>query len=874
MHHHMKFHLFSFLIALWGLAGPTALLAQTGAWLDTRVMLNEQDKPVVSILEKLKTDYRIPFAYNKQDLSASLSKTLKIRDKPLRQVLDRLLEGTGMGYSEVGGQVVLRKKTPPASPAPPPQRQEREEGPQPKFTVSGYVSDGASGESLVGVTVRAGATGGGTVSNEYGFFALSLPPGKHTLTFSYIGFEPQELTVDLKQNITQSIRLGENKNTLHEVVVSARSEAAQEHVNSTEMGKLAVPIEILRKTPALFGESDIIKALQLMPGVKRGGEGTTGMFIRGGGADENLILLDEAPVYNAGHVLGFLSVFNTNALRDVNLYKGAFPAQYGGRLSGIMDVKMREGNDQRFSTQGAIGNIASSLTVEGPIKKERGSFIVSGRRSYIDKLVGLLGVRFPYYFYDLNIKANYRITERDRVYVSSYFGRDVLEASQKSDSSNLNTGISTRLGNFTATSRWNHIYKNERLFHNLTVLRSQFKYKIEGAFDENSVLISSSITDYAAKMDYDYRPDNRTVVKFGGSLTLHTFRPNLISVQGSISDVLKNRPPALINMEEMAVYGGIDRDLGARWKLNGGLRLTGATVQGVFYKAAEPRVAARYALDERNSLKFGYARMTQYLHLVSSSSVALPTDLWYPVTKNVKPGFSDQLSAGWFTHVLQGKKQVQVSAEVYYKRLNRLIEYREGARLILNDNYEQELIRGNGRAWGLELLVQKNTGRLTGWLGYTLAWADRRFPDLNKGKTYFARYDRRHDLSVVANYQIRPRFAVSFAWVYSTGNTFTPIAAKYVMPLPNYSGLDLLPVYPAKNSHRLNDAHRLDIDFVFKGKTRKRWQGEWHVGAYNAYNRTQPNRVVIRLDETTGKERYEERGLFGIIGSLSYNFKF
>jgi hypothetical protein len=743
------------------------------------------------------------------------------------------------------------------------------------FTISGYISDNASGESLPGVTVRDKTSGKGTASNEYGFYSLTLEAGKHQLAFYYLGFEPLEQSIDLTQNTTRSIRLGENPNTMKEVVISAKSEASKEHVKSAEMGKLSVPIEILRKTPALFGESDIIKALQLMPGVKRGGEGTTGMYIRGGGADENLILLDEAPVYNVGHILGFLSVFNTNALRDVNLYKGAFPAQYGGRLSGIMDVRMREGNDQRFSTQGSIGNIAANMTIEAPIVKERGSFIISGRRSYLDKIVNAFapGV-FPYYFYDLNIKANYRITDRDRVYLSSYIGRDVLDAGNSNDSSNFDTGIDTRLGNFTLTSRWNHIYKGDKLFHNLTLLRSQFDYKIEGAFAENSVLIRSDIQDYGAKMDFDYRPDNQTNIKTGAAITHHRFRPNLISVQGAITDVLKNKPVDEIQMVEMSLYGGIDRDLTPRWKVNAGLRLSGAAVQGVFYKAAEPRVSARYTLDETNSIKFGYARMNQYLHLVSSSSVALPTDLWYPVTKKVAPGFSDQVSAGWFSHFFEEKKQVQVSAEVYYKWLNQLIEYREGARLILNDNYEDELVRGDGRSWGFEVMVQKNAGKLTGWIGYTLAWANRTFPELNKGETYYARYDRRHDLSVVANYEIRRRVAVSFAWVYSTGNPFTPVIAKYVMPFPNYTGLDLLPVYPAKNSYRLNDAHRLDIDFTFKGKKRKRWQGEWHVGAYNFYNRVQPNRVVLTYDQSTGRERYEERGLFGFIGSLSYNFKF
>lgn len=747
------------------------------------------------------------------------------------------------------------------------------------FSISGYVYDDTGGESLIGVTIQDSLTGKGTVSNEYGFYTLVLPEGTHWLRFSYIGFQAQQKQINLRQNQTLNLRLRENGRLIEQVVISATSEREKERVHNAEMGKLSVPIEILRKTPVLFGESDLIKAVQLLPGVKRGGEGSVGMYVRGGGNDENLILLDKAPVYNIGHALGFLSVFNTNSIKSVDIYKGAFPAQYGGRLSSILDVRMREGNDQRLGVQGSIGNIASNLTVEAPIVKNRGSFILSGRRSYIDQLVKwFTPFQFPYYFYDFNAKVNYKLNERDRVYVSSYFGRDVIRAAANesdSDSLNFDANINSNLGNFTITSRWNHIYPSGKLFHNLTVLRSQFDYNLEGEAFSNNILIRSSIQDLGAKMDYDYRPDTRTTYKFGLNLTNHTFRPNLISVQGAISDFLKNKPADKIINQEMSVYGSIDKDLGAQWKINGGLRLSGSAVQETFYGNVEPRLAVRYLLSERHSLKLGYARMAQYLHLVSSSSVALPTDLWYPVTKRVPPGQSDQISAGYFTYInVSEKHKVELSTEVYYKKLHRLIEYREGARLLLNDNYENELVRGNGEAYGWEILAQKNTGRLTGWVGYTLSWSKRQFSDLNQGNAYYARYDRRHDVSVVLNYDIRPRFGVSLAWVYSSGSPFTPVTAKYLQPYPNYSGIDLLPVYSSKNEYRLHGARRLDIDFVFRGKKRPRWQGEWHLGAYNAGNRTQPNRVVLTVDESTGREKYQEKGLFGFMMSLSYNFKF
>ncbi len=744
------------------------------------------------------------------------------------------------------------------------------------ISVSGFVYDNSNGESLVGVTVQEPTTGKGAATNEYGFYSMSLPAGNYSLVFRYLGFDDVKKSVNLQQNQSLNVRLGENANLLKMVEISAAREKVKEHVKSTEMGRLSVPIEILKRTPVLFGEADIIKAVQLLPGVKRGGEGSVGMYVRGGGNDENLILLDEATVYNIGHALGFLSVFNTNAVKSVDLYKGAFPANYGGRLSSILDVRMREGNDQRLGVQGSIGNIASNLSVEAPIVKGKGSFILSGRRSYIDKLVDLVYKNgLPYYFYDFNAKVNYKITDRDRVYLSSYFGRDVLSVGSRGggDSTNLDVGIGTNIGNFTVTSRWNHIYKNQKLFHNLTLIRSQFRYRIEGKTLENSLLIRSSIDDIGLKMDYDYRQNNRSTIKFGVNLINHVFRPNLISVQGGISDDLNRQPAKRINTQEMALFGSMDRDLNARWKLNAGLRLSSAVTEGTFYGNLEPRIGARYAINERHSLKMGYARMTQYLHLVSSSTVVMPTDLWYPVTKNVKPGHSDQISAGYFTYFGE-KNAIQFSVEAYYKWMNNQIEYREGARLFLNDGYEKELVRGNGRGYGFEGLLQKNTGKLTGWIGYSLSWATRNFPDLNKGRTFYAKYDRRHDFSIVANYDIIRRFSISAAWVYSTGSPFTPIVGKYVQPLPNYSGIELLPVYPARNGYRLNPAHRLDIDFVIKGRKHTRFSSEWHLGAYNFYNRAQPNRVVIKLDPKTGKEKYEERGLFGVIGSVSYMFKF
>jgi hypothetical protein len=749
---------------------------------------------------------------------------------------------------------------------------------QNKNTISGYVYDQKTGESLIGVNVVDETSREGTTTNDYGFYSLTLPSGKKKIAFSFLGYQKTVRDIELNKNTTLNIRLSDADQELETVVITAEAQKEKERVASTDLGKVDMPMTLLRKAPVLLGESDVLKVLQLMPGIKRGSEGQIGLFVRGGGSDENLILLDEAPVYNAGHLLGFFSVFNSNSLKDVSMYKAAFPAFYGGRLSSILDIKMKEGNDQRFATQGSLGLISSNLTVEGPLVKNKGSFIVSGRRTYIDKVFQAVGQQLPYYFYDLNAKLNYKISEKDRVYLSSYFGRDVLYAPEiendGSDTSatNFDTDFTTFLGNFTISGRWNHSYPSGKLFHNLTVLTSQFRYNINGSFAANSLKIESNINDIGVKLDYDYRPSSTATIKYGAAITNHDFRPNVISIQGEIGAFLKERPVNLIRNKEVAAYGSYDWDINERLKLTAGLRLSGSFVQGEAYGGLEPRLAMRYNLAKETSVKLGYARMKQYLHLIGSSAIALPTDLWYPSTKNVKPGKSDQISTGIF-HYFE-KIRTNVSIEGYYKWLDNLIEYREGAVLILNDNYEQELVTGKGWAYGAEFLAQKSHGKWTGWIGYTYSIAKRQFDELNKGQSYYSKFDRRHDFSIVSMLDLTKRISFSFSWVYSSGSPFTPSVAQYFMPNSTFTKIDILPVYTPRNDVRLSAAHRLDFDITLKGRKRKRWEGEWHLGAYNTYARTQPNRIAIELNPETQKLEYVQRGLFGFVGSVSYNFKF
>lgn len=734
------------------------------------------------------------------------------------------------------------------------------------YSVSGYITDIDNGESLIGATAFVKGTSYGISSNVYGFYSLSLPKGKHIVSFSYIGYNPQNFELNVDSNIVLKVKLSSIKTQLTEFVITTEAGEEKKEVSSTQMGMITIPIERIKSIPTIGGETDIIKVMQLMPGVKRGGEGQTGMFVRGGTGDGNLILLDEAVVYNVSHLFGFFSVFNNDALKDVVMYKGGFPAMYGGRLSSVMDIRMKEGDQQKFHAEGGIGLLSSRLTIQGPILKDKMSFIVSGRRSYIDKVFKLVNANIPYYFYDLNTKINYKISDKDRIFISAYNGDDVLAAQE--DSSLFDGGFN--IGNFTTSARWNHLY-NAKLFSNISIIHTRFRYDIRAEVPGNSFLVKSKINDIGAKADYNYYYNSKNTITFGGLVTNHNFRPNIVNTSGEISEFLDSREGNLISTQEIGLYANNDQTIDSTLKINYGLRLSGTVTKGKLYAGLEPRFSATYSFSESNSLKFGYSRMKQYMHLVSSSSIALPTDLWYPVTKNVKPQTSDQLALG-YTHHLERIKSM-LTIEGYYKWMNNLIEYREGAVLLLNDHYEEELIEGKGNAYGIEFFLNKTKGKFTGWIGYTLSWSTRQFDELNNGKKYYAKYDRRHDFSFVGTYDFTKRFAISAVWVYSTGSRFTPSTGNFFMPNATLTQVDILSIYADKNSIILPPSHRLDLNFVVKNKRSRKWEGEWHFGGYNIYNQAQPYRVDIVGNEN-GTYKYQATGLFGFIPSVAYNFKF
>lgn len=763
--------------------------------------------------------------------------------------------------------------------------------PAPRFTISGYVRDGATGESLPGVAVVHPASGQGTTTNPFGFYSLTLPaaPDSVRLLVSSLGYERQRLVQQAARSFTHDFRLKATSAELAGVeVVGSREEKLTE---TTRMGTISVPVAQIKLLPALFGETDVLKVLQLLPGVQSGGEGSSGLYVRGGSPDQNLILLDGTPVYNASHLFGFFSVFNADAIKNVELIKGGFPARYGGRLSSVVDITMKEGNMQKFHGEGAIGIIASRLTLEGPIKKDTASFIFSARRTYIDILARPIikaqaeGVSAGYYFYDLNGKLNWKLGARDRLYLSGYSGYDEFYADDESTRGEEFYKQNSALGwgNRTAALRWNHLV-NDRLFMNthLTYTRYQFNVGVstEDRFDDNGQLRTekfalnylSNIQDLSLKSDFDYVPNPNHYVRFGGQYIRHQFRPGAQQTSGSTDPAQNVATGRRIGADEASLYAEDDVKLTERLKVNVGLRLNNFLVDKKLYPSLEPRLAARYLLTEDWSLKAAYARTTQYVHLLTNSGIGLPTDLWVPATATVKPQRAQQVSVGAARNLRFRGEDFELSFETYYKPMQNLIEFREGADFLgtSDSNYESKVTSGQGRAYGGELFLQKKSGKTTGWVGYTLAWSTRRFPDLNQGRTFPYKYDRRHDFKVVVIHEFSPTLTLSGTFVYGSGNAVTLSQGRYSLG-PNYG--ENFEDYGTRNSYRMAAYHRVDLDLSHTKK--KRW-GEVvnSFSVYNAYSRKNP--YFIYLGRGAGSEQlsYRQVSLFPILPSFSKTFRF
>jgi hypothetical protein len=775
---------------------------------------------------------------------------------------------------------------------------EGDEADKNKRTISGYVKDSETGEDLIGATIYIHELESGTVTNTYGFYSLKLDQASYTLSYSYVGYKLEQHKVVLKNDTTLNIELKPKGEQLREVEITA--EAPDENVTEVEMSIVKLSSKTIDKIPALFGEVDLIKALLLLPGVQTAAEGSSGFVVRGGSPDQNLVLLDEASVYNAGHMLGFFSVFNNDAIKDVTLYKGDIPARYGGRLSSVLDVRMKDGNSKKFSGTGGIGLISSRLTLEGPIIKDKTAFIVSGRRTYADLFLALStneelkGNRL--YFYDFNAKVNHNINENNRIFLSGYFGRDVFK----------NQFASMKLGNQTATIRWNHLFSKE-LFSNFSFIYSKYKYGLGTASDDeaNSFEWNSDLQDFGLKGDFTYYMNEDNTMRFGISSIYHTFNPGVAEGKGDNSlfdEWIVPKSHAL----ESAVYISNEQKIGARLTLKYGLRLStfssvgsgtvynfdedyeaiDSTVYetGDFYQTywgLEPRIGFNFLLSETSSVKASYARTNQYIQIAQNSTAGTPLDIWFPASPNVKPQVADQFALGYFRNFLNN--HLETSVEGYYKTMQNSIDFKDHAELLLNKELEGELRFGNAWSYGIETLVRLTgiplvNGVLSGWVSYTWSRTWRKFPDINNGNKYPAPYDRPNDIAIVANWDINKRWTVAANWVYATGQPVTFPTGRAVI-----DGV-ILPIYSDRNAYRMEDYHRLDVSVTLHNKEKKpgqKWQSSWTFSLYNAYNRHNTWAINFTQEPSTpenpnlGYETYAEKTyLFGIIPSITFNFNF
>lgn len=759
-----------------------------------------------------------------------------------------------------------------------------QEAPPLRYTLSGYVKDAETGEDLIGVTVSVPALKTGTVTNEYGFYSLNLPAGDTlTVEFYFIGYEKIEQKVYMNDNRRLDLRLRPEALSIEQVVIT--TDPYQDQLDAPQMSVERLSMEEVKSIPVIFGEADLVKVLQLKPGVQSGSEGSSGLYVRGGGADQNLILLDEALVYNPSHLFGFFSIFNPDAVKDVTLYKGDFPAKFGGRLSSVLDVRLKEGNKQKFSGEGGVGLISSRLTLEAPLAKDKSSFIVSGRRTYFDLITRQINKAnegnpdyepIPdYYFYDLNTKVNIELNDKNRLFLSGYFGRDVFQFN------NDNFNFNFDWGNATTTLRWNRII-TPRLFMNASFIFSDYKYQIKNQFNAFNFNIGSGIRDYNGKLDFEYSPNSKHFLRFGYQHTYHQFEVSRLRFESEDGRV-DFESGQNFEGHEMGAYIQDDIDWNDRWRSEIGLRISAFTNQGKWYHGVEPRASVRWRASDKLSFKAGYALMNQYVHLVSNSGTSLPTDIWYPSNRVVAPQRSQQIAAGMSRTLWQGT--FFLNTEVYYKWMDNQIDYKDGAQLFFNDNLDTEFVFGKGWGYGWEVYLEKKKGRTTGWIGYTLSWTFRQFADstngnapINNGKAFFPRYDRRHDLSVVLMHRFTERWSAGFNFVFGTGNAFSLPTGRFIhQDLPGKDPV-VVPVYPERNNYRLPDYHRADLNITYK--LRPRWgEGSIMFSVYNVYNRRNAFFVYFEevKDPDTNQTLYfqaKQVTLFPMIPTFTLNFKF
>lgn len=768
---------------------------------------------------------------------------------------------------------------------------------QEKFTLSGTISEEDTGETLFGVNVIIPSIEAGTVTNQYGYYSITLPKGEYEVYFSSIGFATQKTQISLSENIRQDLSMDIDTESLDEVIVTIDGEKL--NIRSSQMSANTLSANTIKKIPVVLGEVDVIKSITLLPGVTSAGEGASGFNVRGGAADQNLILLDEATLYNSSHLFGFFSVFNPDAIKDLTLYKGGIPARYGGRISSVLDIYQKDGNKREYHASGGIGLVASRLLLEGPIKKDNASFLLGGRSSYAHLFLPLFDNDNVAYFYDLNTKLSYNLNKNNRLFLSGYFGRDVFEISDT---------FANSFGNTTLNLRWNHLF-SDRLFSNLSMIYSDYYYGLELKFVEFN--FDSGIRNFNLKYDFTHYISDNIDLRYGLNSIYHKFNPGKVMPTTESSGV---NPFKLTDKYawENAAYLDAEIDISDKISVQAGLRVSTFSRLGqdelfvyenvnpilynpdldIYLKAKpkdtlsfgrsetiksfanlEPRFAISYLLNEDSSIKASYNQMAQYVHLISNTTSPTPFDIYAPSGKYIEPQVADQVALGYFRNF----PNYSLEVETFYKKVQNRLDYVDDADLIANNAVEQILLNGEARAYGLEVLFRKNTGKLQGWIAYTLSKSEQRTPGrtdlekgINNGEWYNSAWDKTHDVSVTGQYELSKKWSFGANLIFQTGQPTTYPIGQY-----KYNGLTV-PVYEARNSSRLSAFHRLDLSATWtpKPESQKRWQGEWVFSVYNAYNRKNAASISFRENTDISQNEAVRLSIFGIIPSVTYNFKF
>ncbi|MFA9388492.1 MAG: carboxypeptidase-like regulatory domain-containing protein [Prolixibacteraceae bacterium] len=877
--------------------------------LSRTITISFNNETLKSAIKKIERQTGVSFAYSKlTDLNKKVDGNFV--DQKLSTMLDALFKNTNISYKEIAGKITLFESKKPQSKAE-------------RVTIHGYISDAQSGERLINANVYNPDNYVGTISNNYGFYSYSAPTGMLKLEVTYMGYQTQTFHFDLENDTTLNISLQAKADELGEVTIIG---SQNNPVENTQMSMIDMPIQKLKKVPAIFGEADVLKVIQLLPGIKGGTEGTSGIYVRGGSPDQNLFLLDGVPVYNANHLMGFFSVLNPDAIKSVKLYKGGFPARFGGRLSSVVDVTMNDGNMKELHGNFSIGIISSKFLLEGPLKKDKTSFLISARRSYLDIVAQPVlwynnkenneDTNASAFFHDINLKLNHIIDDKNRLFFSGYNGKDYGKlgytdsylSGEREDTVDykMTTNIGLGWGNTIGSARWNHLFSN-RLFSNATLTYSKYSFIAEsnfttfGLYDDQKIedffRYKSGIEDINAKIDFDYYPIQKHNIKFGAGYTHHYFTPGVTRLK------FENELPDFVNASIDTTYG--NREIGANeiasfiednfivnknLKLNAGLHLSVFFVDGKTYINPQPRINLRLKTSNNIALKASYSRMAQYVHLLTTYNISMPSDLWLPVTKDFDPPVSDQFAVGSAFNL---PKNFSLTIEGYYKKMKNLLEYKEGASFMgTATNWESKVEKGDGWSYGAEFMLEKQTGKTTGWIAYTLSWSMRKFENLNFGETFPAKYDNRHDISIVLTHEFSKRCDVSGTWVYRTGNSFSLAIMEYTqarIPATNsiirYSSDPLLE-YDGRNNYRMPSYQRLDLGVNFH-KKKKHGNRTWSISAYNCYNRQNPfiitygTKEIIEddlstpgIDESVKATILKQYSLFPIIPSISYSLKF